>query len=61
MSHRKMSSFVSFPSFVFTSVKKWTNFDSESHCNTLILSDKNDMTSDLNILYIKMSEYSILK
>ena len=40
MSHRKMSSFVSFSLFVFTSVKKRINFDFESHCNTLILSDK---------------------
>ena len=37
---KKMSDFVSFPLFGFTSVKKLRNFDFESHRNTLIFLDK---------------------
>ena len=40
MSHGKMSGFISLPLFGFTLVIKPTNFDFESHWNTLIFFDK---------------------
>ena len=51
-----MSDFVSFSLFGFTSVKKLRNFDFESHWNTIIVLDKIDMTSDLNMSYGKMTD-----
>ena len=41
-SHGKMSDFVSFSLFGLTLVIKLTNFDFESHCNTLIFFDQNN-------------------
>ena len=52
MSHGKMSDFISFPFFWFTLVIKLTNFDFESHWNTLMFFGKKDMVSDL-----KMSDF----
>ena len=52
-----MSDFVSFQLFGFTLVIKLTNFDFESHWNTLICFDKKDMVSDLNISHGKMSNF----
>ena len=42
----KMSDFLSFPLFGFTSVTKMRNFDFKGHWNTLIFFDK-EMMSDL--------------
>ena len=60
MSHGKTSDFVSFPLFGFTLVMKLRNFDFESHWNTLIFFNEEDMTSDLNNLNMshgKMSDF----
>ena len=44
MSHEEMSTFVSFPLFVFNLVIELRNFDFQSHWNTLIFFDqKNDL------------------
>ena len=48
-----MSDFVSFPLFGFTLVIKLKNVDFKGHWNTLILFDKKDMASDLNMPHEK--------
>ena len=47
----RISDFVSFPLFI-----KLRNFDFENNWNALLLFDKKDMTSDLNMSHGKMSE-----
>ena len=44
ISHEIMSDFVSFPLSGFTLVIKLRNFGLESHGNTLIIDQKNDVT-----------------
>ena len=53
----KMSDFVSFSLFGFTSVIKLRNFDFENHSNTLIFLIKECMTSDLNRSNGKMFDF----
>ena len=55
-----MSNFVFFPLFGFTLVIKLTNFNFESHWNTLICLDIKDMISDLNMSSGKMSDFVLL-
>ena len=55
ISHRKMSDFVSFPSFGFTLVIKLRNFNFEGHENTLIFFD-NKMMSDLIMSCLTLSD-----
>ena len=57
MPYLKKSDLISFPLFGFTLVIKLRNFDFESHRNTLLFFDKKDMTSDLNMLHGRMSEF----
>ena len=47
MSHGKKSNFDSFSPFGFTLVITLSNFDFESHLNTLIILIKKDVASDL--------------
>ena len=52
--------FFSFPLFQFTVAIKLRNFDLKNHWSTWILFDANeDMMSDLNISYGKMSDFVI--
>ena len=53
----KMPDFVSFLLPGFTLVIKLRNFDFGSHWNVLILFDKKDMASDLNMTHGKMSDF----
>ena len=53
----KMPDFVSFLLPGLTLVIKLRNFDFGSHWNVLILFDKKDMASDLNMTHGKMSDF----
>ena len=57
MSHRKISDFVSFLLSGFTLVIKLTDFNFESHWNTLIFFNKKDVVSNLNMSQRKMSDF----
>ena len=52
-----MFDFVSFPLFRFTIVIKLRIFDFENHWNILILFEKKNIASDLNMSQGKMSDF----
>ena len=60
MFHEKMSDFVSFPSFRFTLVIKLRNFDFESHRNTFMFFNKNDITSRFDYVLRKKIWFSFV-